>query len=136
MFVEYNDSGKTMSTYNDFAVYYKGKFPDPNGGPPIQSNMEIKFLPTGTAVGYSASETLITYSAARARVQVKGEMAIPGEGSFPITVNADAIPGGGLPISENYVCKGNFLAVIPNLPPSVPNIPEPIIFTRFLPPSP
>ena len=136
MFVEYDESGKTASTYNDFMVFYKGKFPDPNGGPPIQSNLEISFLSTGTAVTYSASETTITYSGARAKVKAKGSMAIPGEGTFPITIDINRLPGVGLPTSEDYVCKGHFLAVIPKLPPSVPNVPEPIIFTRFLPPSP
>ncbi|PKN93901.1 MAG: hypothetical protein CVU44_08790 [Chloroflexi bacterium HGW-Chloroflexi-6] len=133
MFVEYNESGKSINSYNNFIVFYKGKFPDPNGGAPIQANLEIKFLPVSSAVGYSASETTLTYTGSRGRVEAKGKMVMPGSETFPYSFNPDAMPGSGTPLSENYACKGNFLAVIPNMPPSVPNTPEPIIFIRFLP---
>lgn len=136
MFMEYTAEGKAAATYNNFIVYYKNSFPDPNGGPKIQANLQIKFLPT-SAVGYSADASTITYTGGRARIEVKGEMLMPdGVTRLPYTVPAGAFSSGGSPLAENYVCKGNYLAVIPNLPPPASATPLPIFFYRFAPPSP
>jgi hypothetical protein len=135
MFMEFSESGKTLVTFDNFTVFYKGSIPDPQGGQPIQTGIEIKFKPT-TAVRYTASDTTINYSDARARLDVKGRMTLADGQTFPFSVNTDAMPNTGLPVAENYVCKGNFLAMIPILPPSVPNTPQPIYYSRYLPPSP
>jgi hypothetical protein len=137
MFMEYTSEGKTMATFNNFMVVYKGNIEDINGGPPIQTSMEVKFLPVGTAVGYTASETVITYNGPRSRVKITGKMFTPSTGeTFPFNADPNMLESALAGNSETYVCKGNFLAVIPILPPSVPNNPMPILFTRYLPPSP
>lgn len=135
MFMEYTAEGKAAATYTNFMVFYKGSFPDPNGGRPIQSNLEMKFIAT-SAVGYTADASTITYTGGRGRIEAKGNLLLPDGTTSPISVNPSAFASGGTPLVENYACKGDYLSVIPIMPPSVPNIPEPIFFTRFAPPSP
>lgn len=135
MFMEYTADGKAILTSENFTVYYKNSFPDPNGGRPIQANLELAFIGTG-AVTYSADVSSITYSGGRARIEAKGQLLLPDGTRTNYNVNPSAFGAGGMPASENYVCKGNYLAIFPNLPPSVPNTPEPIFFYRFAPPTP